>query len=215
MQAASYGDGRLPVFVFPTSLVMFGDDQSTHHQVLTLYNPYEFNLKFKVLCTVPKKYSVVETEGRLKPGHCIDIVIRHKDVLGGITCGTRDKFRIQVWNQSPKSVIGRKDVTCTILPTRESSQPQEECFESLPSGTPERFPQRGLTERDFRTSPPSMTRGPNWLIVSSAIACVIALMLPTYGASDTSLPHYLCLSLPQKLIAAYILGLVTMAILRN
>ena len=47
MQTASYGDGRLPVFVFPTSLVMFADDQSTHRQVLTLYNPYEFNLKFK------------------------------------------------------------------------------------------------------------------------------------------------------------------------
>ena len=47
MQAASFGDGKLPVFVFPTSLVIFADNQSTHRQVLTLYNPYEFCLKFK------------------------------------------------------------------------------------------------------------------------------------------------------------------------
>ncbi|KAI0226884.1 Motile sperm domain-containing protein 1 [Lamellibrachia satsuma] len=215
MQAASFGDGKLPVFVFPTSLVIFADDQSTHRQVLTLYNPYEFNLKFKVLCTVPKKYSVVDTEGRLKPGHCIDIVIRHKDVLGGSTYGTRDKFRIQVWDQNHKSMIGRKDVTCTLLPTREASQTQEDCFESLPSSTPERLPHHRFKERDFRTSSSSPTHGPNWLIVSAAVVCIAVLMLPTHGDPGSIIPHYLCLSLPQKLIAAYILGLVTMAILRN
>lgn len=40
-------DGKLPVFVFPSSLNFFTDDQSSHKQVLTLYNPYEFPLKFK------------------------------------------------------------------------------------------------------------------------------------------------------------------------
>ena len=46
------------------------------------------------------------------------------------------------------SLTGKKDVSCTLMATRESGQRQEECFESLPSGTPERFPQRRLTERD-------------------------------------------------------------------
>ena len=40
-------DDRLPVFVFPTSLTFYSNDQSSHKQVLTLYNPYEFVLKFK------------------------------------------------------------------------------------------------------------------------------------------------------------------------
>lgn len=40
-------EGSLPVFVFPTELVFYGDDQTSHKQVLTLYNPYEFALKFK------------------------------------------------------------------------------------------------------------------------------------------------------------------------
>uniref|UniRef100_A0A8C6EP48 Uncharacterized protein n=1 Tax=Marmota marmota marmota TaxID=9994 RepID=A0A8C6EP48_MARMA len=40
-------EGNLPVFVFPTELIFYADDQSTHKQVLTLYNPYEFALKFK------------------------------------------------------------------------------------------------------------------------------------------------------------------------
>lgn len=40
-------EGSLPVFVFPTELVFYADDQMSHKQVLTLYNPYEFALKFK------------------------------------------------------------------------------------------------------------------------------------------------------------------------
>ena len=42
-----YSDGKLPVFVFPTTLNFFLDDQRSHKQVLTLYNPYEFTVEFK------------------------------------------------------------------------------------------------------------------------------------------------------------------------
>uniref|UniRef100_A0A2I3HN06 Uncharacterized protein n=1 Tax=Nomascus leucogenys TaxID=61853 RepID=A0A2I3HN06_NOMLE len=37
-------EGNLPVFVLPSEFIFYADDQSTHKQVLTLYNP----LKFKV-----------------------------------------------------------------------------------------------------------------------------------------------------------------------
>lgn len=40
-------DGRLPVFVFPTELNFYINDQSSHKQVLTLYNPYDFTVQFK------------------------------------------------------------------------------------------------------------------------------------------------------------------------
>lgn len=46
-------EGSLPVFVFPTELVFYADDQTSHKQVLTLYNPYEFALKFKGQSAVP------------------------------------------------------------------------------------------------------------------------------------------------------------------
>lgn len=42
-----YTEGKLPVFVFPTSLNFYLDDQSSQKQVLTLYNPYEFTVKFR------------------------------------------------------------------------------------------------------------------------------------------------------------------------
>ena len=47
LQPSHFTDGSLPVFVFPQSLTFYADDQSTHKQVLTVYNPYEFTLRFK------------------------------------------------------------------------------------------------------------------------------------------------------------------------
>lgn len=38
---------RIPVFVFPEELRFVEKDQSSHKQVLTLYNPYDFNVKFE------------------------------------------------------------------------------------------------------------------------------------------------------------------------
>ncbi|XP_025032846.1 motile sperm domain-containing protein 1 isoform X2 [Python bivittatus] len=118
-------EGKLPVFVFPTELIFYADDQATHKQVLTLYNPYEFALKFKVLCTTPNKYVVVDAAGAVKPQCCIDIVIRHRDVR---PChyGVIDKFRLQVSEQSQRKALGRKEVIATLLPTAKEQQQKEE-----------------------------------------------------------------------------------------
>lgn len=49
LQPSHFTDGSLPVFVFPQSLTFFADEQSSHKQVLTVYNPYDFALRFKGL----------------------------------------------------------------------------------------------------------------------------------------------------------------------
>uniref|UniRef100_A0A4X2JWN4 Motile sperm domain-containing protein 1 n=1 Tax=Vombatus ursinus TaxID=29139 RepID=A0A4X2JWN4_VOMUR len=119
-------EGNLPVFVFPTELIFYADDQSTHKQVLTLYNPYEFALKFKVLCTTPNKYVVVDAAGAVKPQCCVDIVIRHRDVR---SChyDVIDKFRLQVSEQSQRKALGRKEIIATLLPSaREQRKEVEE-----------------------------------------------------------------------------------------
>lgn len=40
-------DKKIPVFVFPEDLKFVEGDSSSHKQVLTLYNPYDFNIKFE------------------------------------------------------------------------------------------------------------------------------------------------------------------------
>ena len=41
-------DGKVPVFVFPVQLDFYFEDQTTHKRVVTIYNPYEFDVTFKV-----------------------------------------------------------------------------------------------------------------------------------------------------------------------
>lgn len=55
-------EGRLPVFVFPTNLVFYSDDPQSHTRVVTIYNPYDFPLNYKMMSTDPNKYSVTEPE---------------------------------------------------------------------------------------------------------------------------------------------------------
>lgn len=38
---------RLPVFVFPSSLNFFAEESSSHKQMVTVYNPYDFVVNFK------------------------------------------------------------------------------------------------------------------------------------------------------------------------
>ena len=40
-------DGKVPIFVFPTSLTFYLNDQSTHKQIVTIYNPYEFRITYQ------------------------------------------------------------------------------------------------------------------------------------------------------------------------
>ncbi|KAG8144661.1 putative Motile sperm domain-containing protein [Naja naja] len=204
-------EGKLPVFVFPTELIFYADDQATHKQVLTLYNPYEFALKFKVLCTTPNKYVVVDAAGAVKPQCCIDIVIRHRDVR---PChyGVIDKFRLQVSEQSQRKALGRKEVIATLLPTAKEQQQKEEEEKRLKEHLAESvFLEQALCQPENRIA----SSGPSLLTVFVGILCIVALMLPTLGELDSLVPLYLHLSVNQKLVAAYVLGLITMVILRT
>ena len=71
---------------------------------------------FSVLCNNPKKYAVVEPEGRIAAQKCIDIVVRHVAVSPSAVQQT-DKFRIQIFeDNSPGEVVGKRDVLATLHP---------------------------------------------------------------------------------------------------
>ncbi|XP_071951194.1 motile sperm domain-containing protein 1-like [Antedon mediterranea] len=205
-------NGKLPVFVFPSELNYYADDRNTHKQVITVYNPYEFPLRFKVLSTSPKKYTVVESEGIVQRGCCIDVVIRYKDV-NPTYYGSRDKFRLQIYEQGQRKALGRKDIVSMLFESsrEKSREPEFEESDSMteiaagPASSSIRFRERTRQE----------STGPSFLMILVAMACMLALMVPTHGEKESRLPDYLHLTINQKLIAAYILGLVTMALLRT
>jgi len=202
-------DGKLPVFVFPTTLNFYIDDQSSHKQVLTLYNPYEFTVLFKVLCNNPVKYNVVETEGLIKSKCCIDIVIRVIDYQ----CRREDKFRIHLYEHGLPKLLGKKDILAVLCDKVDETNDKE-----LTKG--KRRPQvtevDELFQQHRRESVVIQRSLPSVHVLLLLLVCILVLMLPTQGDDNvtSSVPKYLYLSVNQKLIAAFILGLVTMAVLK-
>lgn len=113
---------KIPVFVYPGSIKFYLLSRSSYKQLLTLYNPYEFPVRFKgkcnfgyklrikgllfsaVLCTTPNKYSVTDPEGSIGPFSCVDIVIRHNMPIAA-NCNTVDKFRITMQDHTTKKVL--------------------------------------------------------------------------------------------------------------
>ncbi|XP_014662541.1 PREDICTED: motile sperm domain-containing protein 1-like isoform X2 [Priapulus caudatus] len=215
-------DGKLPVFLFPTSLSFFEDDQSSHKQVLTIYNPYEFALRFRVLSTAPSKYLVADSEGTIKPQCCIDIVIRHT-AINSANYSVTDKFRVQVYEHSgSRQIIGKRDVPSTLLPGMQEERERHisdlDQFEQLPRSQVTRHQasaQYRLSDRhDRREGHETSTSTSSIMVIMVGVLCVLALMLPLVGDQASSWPDYLHISIHQKLISAYVLGLITVVLLR-
>ncbi|KAM5262008.1 motile sperm domain-containing protein 3 isoform 2-T6 [Hipposideros larvatus] len=194
----------IPVLVFPPDLVFRADQRSGPRQLLTLYNPTGAALRFRVLCTAPAKYTVFDAEGYVKPQSCIDI---HYDV--------QDRFRIELSEEGAEGrVVGRKDITSIL---RAPAYPLEL------QGQSNAMPHPGPPSR---TSPPTARHLPEkshsqlatssfLLFLLTGIVSVAFLLLPLQDELGSQLPQILHVSMGQKLVAAYVLGLLTMVFLRT
>lgn len=211
LQPSHFTDGSLPVFVFPQSLTFYANEQSSHKQVLTVYNPYEFALRFKVLCTAPSRYTVVDSEGLIKPRCCLDIVIRHIDIQPNIT--QQDKFRLHIFEHGVQKVIGKKEIMAVLQPSRTEQKQKATERQSTRRGT-RQIGSSNATVEQFTDPGFGSHPGPSLWVIIMAVACIIALLLPIEEEKHMDLPHYLLLSVNQKLLAAFILGLITMALLK-
>ncbi|XP_076173681.1 motile sperm domain-containing protein 1 isoform X2 [Ptiloglossa arizonensis] len=203
---------KLPVFVFPQNITFFLDDQSSHKQVLTLYNPYDFPIRFRVLSTAPNKYKVVDPEGTIKARCCVDIVIRHISLILS-NCNVIDKFRIQMQEHPTKQAIGKRDVEAKLLPgTTENagrSTPDPEMFQQLPINEHRQQQSYALIAQNK-----AIDRGTNYVALIAGIVCIAGLLLPIEGEQNNRVPDCLHLSINFKLIFSFVLGMVTIIILR-
>lgn len=141
---------KVPVFVSPQSLTFSLEDKQSHRQIITLFNPYDFPVRFKgkfndiflfllvflwyylfiVFCTCTKKYTVVEPEGSISASSRVDIVVRHNAPAPAF-CDIRDKFRIQMQYYTTKKVIGYKDVETILVRSSENFELPAENFKQL------------------------------------------------------------------------------------
>ncbi|KAF6125812.1 motile sperm domain containing 3 [Phyllostomus discolor] len=194
----------VPVLVFPPDLVFRADQRSGPRQLLTLYNPTGAALRFRVLCTAPAKYTVFDAEGYVKPQSCIDI---HYDV--------QDRFRIELSEEGAEGrVVGRKDITSVLrapaYPLELQAQPDPMPHPGPPSWTAPPTA-RHLPEKSHS----QLATSSFLLFLLTGIVSVAFLLLPLQDELGSQLPQILHVSLGQKLVAAYVLGLLTMVFLRT
>lgn len=204
----------VPVLVFPPDLVFRADQRSGPRQLLTLYNPTGTALRFRVLCTAPAKYTVFDAEGYVKAQSCIDIVIRHVAPVPS-HYDVQDRFRIELSEEGADGrVVGRKDITSVL---RAPAHPLE--LQGQPDPVPPLGPPAWTAApmaRPFQETPRQQLATSSFLLfLLTGIVSVAFLLLPLQDEVGSQLPQVLHVSLGQKLVAAYVLGLLTMVFLRT
>ncbi|XP_030631880.1 motile sperm domain-containing protein 1-like [Chanos chanos] len=195
----------LPVFVFPTELLFFSGQHSSHRRVLTLYNPYNFSVRFKMRCTSPSLYTVADAEGSVKACSCVDIVIRHKAVKPQ-HWGRKDRFRLDVWGGGQS---GCREICAELRAGSGAESSQENLRDRFARPEPQtsvfprplRYPGRGGSSVQFL------------MYVVVGLVCVAVQMLPLQSEPSPMVPSLAHVTIVQKLVCAYVLGLLTMEFL--
>ncbi|KAE9413896.1 hypothetical protein Angca_005327 [Angiostrongylus cantonensis] len=203
---------RLPVFL-SVSEVEFPITERSPRRIVTVYNPYGYPIQYKVLCNAPGNYSVPNPKGVLHAKSCKDLVVK---CTAKLSVGTIDRLRIEIMRPGETEVLGSRDlllrtvseIACT---TTDSPSPSRVCPVTEPKGDQ-------ATARRSNSSVHNENAASSQLAcLGIAVVCAVALMAPTQGdpaAADSILPNHLHLTVPQKLVAAYILGVVSILLLR-
>ncbi|XP_070849375.1 motile sperm domain-containing protein 1-like [Chaetodon trifascialis] len=233
------GASPLSVFLFPSELMFYSEQRNSHRRVLTVYNPHSFTLSFRILSTAPSLYRVLEAEGRVQAKSCVDLVVRHLDVSPR-NWGRRDKFRLEVRGGGQ---TGGREIWAELRGGEEvrvgrgrggagAEEEEEESRRRRGGGRGEERRTGGQQRAPSAQNPLSPLLVPThthlqrptctavrsvsqWVVcVVVAVLCVAVLMLPLHTDSGSVVPHCLHVSTNQKLVCAYILGLLTMVFLR-
>jgi hypothetical protein len=122
LRIMSLKDRTIPVFIYPHELTFYVDNQATHKQLLTLYNPYDFPVKYQVYANTTDKYLVVDPKGSIAAHAYVDLLIRHIAPIQS-KCHSRDKFMITMQDATTNhvSVLSMTTlvVTCFVKAVRQ------------------------------------------------------------------------------------------------
>ncbi|KAG7302034.1 hypothetical protein JYU34_013489 [Plutella xylostella] len=213
---------NFPVFVFPVSLEFYLSARHTHKQLLTLYNPYDFAVNFKVLCTSPNKFTVIDPEGVIAPQSCIDIVVRYTQPSVA-HCSTTEKFRITMYDRNTQQALGKRDIPTKLIegePLSSHPESMSDSFHPLLTKPVAMKPVEETTRVTSCNHPHNMRQREqqpvNVVAVAVSICCIAALLLPTQPETvvETQWPEWLHIGSNLKLVFSFVLGLVSMLVLR-
>ncbi|KAF7283144.1 hypothetical protein GWI33_001254 [Rhynchophorus ferrugineus] len=208
---------QVPVFVFPSSLRFFLGSKSSHTQVVTLYSPYDFPIKYKVHCHAAcwDKYIVPNPEGTIPPQNSVDLVITLKHITPS-NCNISDKFKIVIQDSVTDKLIGRKTIESTIFAgEKDNRYHNDDDFEFQSSVDSSSRSVQG--ENIIRNIHVDRTRSNNVMSTLIILVCAIILFLPVEPENNkaSSLPIYFHVSHKIQLLAALLLGIFLCILVRS
>ncbi|KAF1748414.1 hypothetical protein GCK72_024881 [Caenorhabditis remanei] len=197
-------EDALPVFLNTTEL-QFRLSEKSQAKLFTLYNPFGHPITYKILCTATRNYTVNETSGTLQAKCCQDIVVR---CIQRLPVGNVDKLKIEICKKGAPTSSG--SCVLNLLTISNNTPDPEERFERMAQSN--RMSTSTSSERGNDRNQSNM-----WICLVVGLCCAIALFCPTSGEAESkssSVPPILHMSSQQKLVASYILGIVSVLILR-
>ncbi|GMT04747.1 hypothetical protein PENTCL1PPCAC_26921 [Pristionchus entomophagus] len=223
---------QVPVFLSTLDMEFVVSGHSPDvRKVLTLYNPYDYAINYKIFCTAPElfeiKYPLVVREsgmGLVSAKHLVEINIRG---LSSLMPNTIHRLRVDIMKANRKEVIGSRVVTIRAVsfPSQPPSADQGGIFHRMGGDTRRRERDGGMGRRgdnigaDVRIVNEPLAAPPvnlSLIIIISAL-CLLALCLPIQKEivpSESRIPSYLHISETQRVVAAFILGVCSVLILQ-
>ncbi|CAI5455676.1 unnamed protein product [Caenorhabditis angaria] len=202
---AAANEESVPVFVSSTELI-FRINEKTPAKLFTLYNPYSYPISYKILCTATRNYTVSESTGSLLADCCKDIVVRS---IQRSQVGNLDRLKIEMMRKGSSKVIGSREINLRTVPG--------DYIDNVPQEENDRMRHMPAMTASVTSVEKKDNHSATWAYLIAGIFCAVALVCPTAGdptSTNSSIPPLLHITLPQKLVAAYILGIVTILILR-
>ncbi|CAF1115175.1 unnamed protein product, partial [Brachionus calyciflorus] len=240
------------LLIYPLLFEFYSDDAKSLQQEIHLHNQFDFTVKFKVLTTAPKKYTVSNPEGSIPPKTSVELIVKHSHSSFGDS-NSNDTLRVKFYHNEDKvskrdlplySIVSRKEHVMSqmmgksfISSTYSNDSSEEKYMHSSFSygnslndmmASQNELIRRGkdikkpLPDRHkFYADQIALYNGDNvnYLVIIIGLICLTILFLPNYIPESQNvqgyLPAYLHVSYEIKLFCSFILGMVTMVILKN
>lgn len=221
---------KLPLFALPQKVMMFSDDKSSQRQLVTLYNPYDFSIKYRVLSNYPDDYIIQEPEGIVKSRSSMDLILRHKKPHHSDCLNRKDRFKVFIYESYGENKrgaeLGIAEFQCSLSANSKENDSKsggnaagyDDFFKQV-SGVERDGEGRPRLERSF-SSASSLAleeagmRRPSLIYICLVVLCVIGLSVPDVNNKSPTLPWWCHSNENQRLVASYILGLLTIFLLR-
>lgn len=204
------------VFVHPQHLEF---PETFETQTISIFNPHDFTIHFHFESTRPNAFSLSQSEGDILAKHSLEITVKLLDKTI-----TEEKFQVRLTLPGKGKRLGEKIIKVTLKSDRgnddDGSSTSSSARQRKASKT-EHFHFQELSPTGFDKSSVvnygklKLEKVPNeYFVYAALVIALVILMLPLDDNSNAQ-THLLAVSVNIKLVAAYILGIVTVFLIRN